>query len=277
MKTCSLFSSRTVTLLALFVGIMMIGIEPTPAQAHPYKLKQETFTGSIPPIQGKKSGVDYNFVLANESFMVGVPSSYTPQKSYGLFVYMSPTDSGTFREDWFPVLATRNLLVIAPMRAGNNQNVSRRTGLGVLAAALMQRDYNINPNRIYVAGLSGGARMANSLAFLHPDIFKGALMNCGAGFPSPVPAKLIDKNNPQQTNYGDIVGQRGINPAAARLAVKFAFTTGKKDFRYANILDLYNGGYEANGYNAKLFDVPGMGHSDCDPKTLRQALTFLDG
>ena len=60
------------------------------------------------------------------------------------------------------------------------------------------------------------------------------------------------------------------------MSEKFVLITGSKDFRHGNILDLY-AGFEADGFNARLIDVPGMGHEDCNGSTLEQALQFIEG
>jgi hypothetical protein len=61
----------------------------------------------------------------------------------------------------------------------------------------------------------------------------------------------------------------------ARSNVKFALITGSGDFRRGNILDIYNNGFKQEGFRAKLFDVAGMGHEDCNAHTLEEALDFL--
>jgi predicted peptidase len=66
--------------------------------------------------------------------------------------------------------------------------MKRRTGIPVVSARLMMRDFTVNKDKVYVAGISGGARTANSVAFLHPDLFSGAILTCGAGFPHKVKA-----------------------------------------------------------------------------------------
>jgi hypothetical protein len=48
--------------------------------------------------------------------------------------------------------------------------------------------------------------------------------------------------------------------------VRFVLITGSNDFRRGNILDIYHGGFSREQFQAKLFDVPGMGH---DTLTLR--------
>ncbi|MFH5938957.1 hypothetical protein, partial [Clostridium perfringens] len=63
--------------------------------------------------------------------------------------------------------------------------------------------------------------------------------------------------------------------AAAKSNVKFALITGSKDFRHGNVLDIYQSGFQPDGFRARLFDVPGMGHEVCSGATLEQALGFL--
>jgi len=53
--------------------------------------------------------------------------------------------------------------------------------------------------------------------------------------------------------------------------------TGTNDFRRGNILDIFRGGFEQEGFQAKLLDVPGMEHDICDGETLSRALDFLEG
>jgi hypothetical protein len=53
--------------------------------------------------------------------------------------------------------------------------------------------------------------------------------------------------------------------------------TGTRDFRRGNILDIFNGGFAHDGFQAKLFDVRGMGHDVADGETLSAVLDFLEG
>jgi len=62
----------------------------------------------------------------------------------------------------------------------------------------------------------------------------------------------------------------------AKRTVRFVLISGTQDFRRGNILDIYNGGYAAHGFQAKLLYVEGMGHDVCDARTLKEALAFLE-
>src|SRR5208282_4778992 len=50
----------------------------------------------------------------------------------------------------------------------------------LLAAQNIMHRYTVNPDRVYVAGFSGGSRVAMRLALGYPDLFRGALLNAGS-------------------------------------------------------------------------------------------------
>jgi predicted esterase len=163
------------------------------------------------------------------------------------------------------------LIFIAPQKVGNNQTVARRAGLAILAAVKMQELIALNTNRIYAAGFSGGARMASYAAFIRPSLFSGVLGMCGAQFPAKVPRVKATRTD----DYGWFtLGEPQI--AEAKKKVRFVLVTGSNDFRYGNILDIYAGGFQKDGYAVKLIDVPGMQHTTCPASALRDGLLFLD-
>ena len=233
-------------------------------------------TGPLKPAR-TSSRIPYDLDPRAERFYVHVPNSYSDRVHYGLIVYIDPSDQITAEPSgWADVLDRRRLLFVAPLNAGNDQAIERRWGLGVLAALEMMRHYSIDPNRVYVSGLSGGARVAGQLGFFQPDVFRGTIQNCGADFYQHVPKVLansdVDTNGHQ---YGFL--NATPNEVAGAKSVRFALITGSRDFRHGNILDLYNGGFAKSGLRARLFDVSGMGHQPASPATLEAALDFVEG
>lgn len=221
--------------------------------------------------------IDYRLKCEQEKFYVYQPSNWTRGESWGLIVYISPGDSQqSLPAGWDGVLKSNKLLFVSPQGAGNGCEMRRRLGLGVMAALEMTQTYNIDPNRIYAAGLSGGARTAGLLGFLQSDVFHGTIQACGADFYKKVP--VVKATNQTDSNGNPNYGVFSASPReiqAAKLNQKFVFITGPGDFRYGNISDIYQGGYQAEGFTCKLIDVPGMGHTDCKPSALQQALDFL--
>ena len=124
--------------------------------------------------------VDYN--LADESFEVYVPADYTGEKPFGLFVFCSPSPSGRPMGPFLKSMDERHLIWIGPNKAGNDRVNRPRMGLAIDAAISMKAKYNIDPDRVYVAGISGGGRIASMLGVGYADIFKGGFYMIGCNF-----------------------------------------------------------------------------------------------
>src|SRR5580700_1277978 len=229
------------------------------------------------PIPGRMSRhIGYNLVPAKERFFAYVPPSYTGSEPYGLIVFTYADPEARLPARWQAVMDARKYIFVAAENAGNDQPHGRRLGLAVMAALEMTKAYRIDPNRVYAAGFSGGARMSGLLGFYQSDIFRGTLQNSGADFYRPVPVveatSLVDTAG---HTYGLL--QASDEDVRQAKAVRFVFITGSNDFRRGNISDIFHGGFEPDGFKAKLFDVPGMGHDICDRETLSRALDFLEG
>jgi hypothetical protein len=230
------------------------------------------------PVQSshRNARVNYDLNPQSERFYVWTPPDFSRSQTYGLIVYIAPVDATGIPQGWADVLAKRKFLFVAAQNSGNSTPPPRRSGLAVMAALEMMRDYKIDSRRVYVAGLSGGARTAASVAFWQPDIFSGTIQDCGSNFYRPVAVRYTTNGTDTNGNtYNVADGTSAEDASAARRAVKFCLITGSGDFRHGNVLDIYNGGFIADGFRAKLIDVPGMGHQDCSGQVLEQALDYL--
>lgn len=63
-----------------------------------------------------------------------------------------------------------------------NRNVMNEMGQVVSAIDLVANKYQVNPNKIFVAGMSAGGAMAHNLAVCYPDVFSGAAVHSGINF-----------------------------------------------------------------------------------------------
>ena|SRR5579871_196723 len=213
---------------------------------------------------------------AEERFFVHVPRAYTGSEPFGLLVYSDGEHQTGLPDGWAAVLEQKRLLFVAAQGSENSQNILRRLGLAALGAHQMKKLYNIDPARVYAAGFSGGARVANELGFYNASLFNGAIMNSGVEFYERVPrvrAKADTAGAPEGPGMVRLAPRR---LDAVRRRMRFAIITGSRDFQRGSVLDVYYGGYVAHGFHAILFDVEGMGHETCGAPTLAQAIDFLD-
>jgi hypothetical protein len=118
--------------------------------------------------------------LAQESFLLYVPPAM-PEGGYGLLVFVPPWEGGTMPLGWTAVFDKQGMIYVAALKSGNAQKVlDRRVPLALLGAVNVMKHHQINPERVYVGGFSGGSRVAMHLALTYPDLFKGAILNAGS-------------------------------------------------------------------------------------------------
>ena len=119
--------------------------------------------------------------LAREKFDVYVPHGAPPTEGYGLVVFIAPWAAPTQPRRWRAALDDHGLIFVSPRDAGNDRSVlDRRLPLALLAYENVRARFRLDASRIYVAGFSGGSRVAETAALAYPDVFRGALLNAGA-------------------------------------------------------------------------------------------------
>jgi hypothetical protein len=259
-------------LFVLAACLQTTGAEETAGFPSPGEGRLIHFDQALPRVANAARGVDYNFDLAKESFEIFVPRNYSDKEAFGVFVFMDASDNMTMPREWAAIMEKEKLICLIPQKIGNNQPFSRRVGLTLIGILKTVERYKADPRRIYTGGMSGGARCSLQLAFLHNDVIAGNISICGANFYEPVPkVKAVDTSN-----YG-VWPVPPDRVAEARKKVRFVFITGAKDFRYGNILDIYQGGFVKNGFQARLIDQPDMGHQLCSSESLLEAFHFVGG
>ncbi|MCG6871783.1 MAG: hypothetical protein LJE84_05790 [Gammaproteobacteria bacterium] len=119
--------------------------------------------------------------VSRETFEVYVPRRAPDPGGYSLFVWIHAIDDGAPRNDWLPVLEKLGVIYIGANDSGNGHSpVDRRIPLALHAAHNAQRRFPVNPDRVWVGGMSGGARTASLVAVAFADVFTGGLFAAGA-------------------------------------------------------------------------------------------------
>jgi predicted esterase len=187
------------------------------------------------------------------TWQVYVPPSFDAEKPAGLLVYISPTPSGAIPRSWKAILDKHNLIWIGADQSGNTEMVARRVLFAILAPSAIRQQYAIDPERIYLTGLSGGGKTASMVAVDQAQLFRGAIYNCGVEFWDREPERL---EQIRQNHY--------------------VFVTGTYDQALEPTKRAYRAYKKAGVANSKLMVIKKMTHRNPDSFEFEEALEYLD-
>lgn len=141
---------------------------------------------------------EHDVDLSRERYELVLPKN-KPENGYGVFVFVAPQHHFPLTSDLRRELDRRGLIYIAAYASGNDQNVyKRRVPLALHGLAHVQANYEVDPERVFIAGFSGGSRVAQRLAVGYPDVFRAVLLVGGSdpigkdGF-VPSPRELMER------------------------------------------------------------------------------------
>jgi predicted esterase len=178
---------------------------------------------------------------------VYVPEGYSIESPAGIVVYVSPSQSGTPPWDWFSVMDEHNLIWISANKSGNRV-------LAILALKAIQQEYVLDETRIYVAGFSGGGKVASMIATDYANTFDGGLFICGVEF--------WDVDEPE--HFETIKSNR------------YVFLTGEHDQALRPTKRVYRNYRDAGVPHIQLVVVHDMGHANPPRREISRAIEFLD-
>ena len=195
-------------------------------------------------------------------FDVYVPENYDPSSPAGLLVYVSPIESGEIPVKWKEIFDRRNLIWVSVNRSGNTTPRVRRIAEARLSVTFVRQNYEIDPKRVYISGMSGGGQISSVVASLYPRLFKGGIFLCGVDPWSERDADPWSENPPE--NFDTIQENR------------YVFLSGTEDFKLAAIARAYRVYKRAGVESSKLIIIEDMGHELPDARNYERALAFLD-
>jgi hypothetical protein len=172
----------------------------------------------------------------------------------GVLVFVKPVNSGELPANWGTVLDQKNLIWIAADDFGNEVPRAQRVLAAMAAIKLIESTQSVDAHRIYIAGMSGGGRIASAIITRFPRRFTGALYIVGAD-----PWTAAEQ------------------PLIPRIAAnRYVFVTGSRDFNQRELKRLF-AKYQAAGVtHALLMDLPDFGHEYPNAEQLARAIDFLD-
>jgi hypothetical protein len=282
--------TRILIALSLLIGLALQARGAEPEASKRTGTTTLTFTEGSPlstnaeicnrmrwPLQ-EKSEAQVNYKVSEESFEVYVPAGYTGEKAYGLLVFVNPHPSGRPPGQYLEALDKHRLIYVGANRTGNDRFVRQRMALALDGAANMKRRYNIDPERVYVSGISGGGRIASMLGVGFPDVFKGGVYIIGCNFYKTL--KSTEHKVPGTDKLGFYTRSYDPPPAeffrAARERSGHVLITGDSDENREQTWLNYQGFVRDRFEHVTYYQVPGMGHQPPPADWFDEALAFLD-
>ena len=152
------------------------------------------------------------------------------------------------------VCQQKGIAFASPYNAGNNTPMPRRIRIVLDVLDDLRRRHRIDADRTYLAGFSGGGRVACGITFALPELFGGVIPVCAAGDLREEPwlrHRITD-----------------------RLSV--AMITGTSDFNRGEV-ERFRGPMLADmGVRTKVTTVEKLGHGIPDAKTFADVIEWLD-
>ena len=170
-----------------------------------------------------------------------------------VFIFVAANDSGELPDAWTSVMDEKRLMWIAANGYGNTRLSAERVLVALMAVRLAERLLPPQARRLYVAGYSGGGRVASRCITLFASYFDGALFNSGADFVKPPePAATLMKSR------------------------RMVFLTGSGDFNRREMKSVAGRYGKAGVTELLLMDEPGLAHELATPEQLARAIDFLE-
>ncbi len=189
-----------------------------------------------------------------QSYELFVPERYSPDKSWPVVLFVSPGNRGTGFQQWQQVCRREQIIFASPHAAGNNTPMPRRIRIVMDVLDDLRRRYNVDPDRTYVGGFSGGGRVACSIAFALPEYFGGVLPVCAGG-------ELREESS---------LRRRVVD----RLSV--AQLTGESDFNRGECERLHQTELSGVGVRCRTWIAPKLGHAIPNADVFAEAFDWLE-
>ncbi len=183
-----------------------------------------------------------------------VPAGIGRTASPGLVLFVSAGPRSQGLEAFRKTCDERLLVFASPHNAGNGVDGRQRIRIILDVLDDVRREYGVDPDRTYIAGFSGGGRIACGVGFSLPEQFGGVIPVCAAG----------------DLREETWLRQRVID----RLSV--AHLSGDGDFNRGEI-ERFRGAMLAGvGVRTKIWVAPKTGHAIPSAGFIDQAVAWLD-
>lgn len=125
-------------------------------------------------VLGSDAATYSSYIGENEtlSWEIYVPEDYNPSNPAGIMVYAGAPNDVRPPVSWLSVMKDKNLIWVAARKSDNGSSIHQKKMLAMMSVPLIQREYSINMDRVYI---TGEGRTASRTALEYPEIFDGAI------------------------------------------------------------------------------------------------------
>lgn len=211
-----------------------------------------TNTQSLADPPAKLIGEDFD--SAKESYELYLPKRNDPKKPLPAILFVSAGDSPTGWNSFSKICIGSGFVFIGVHNAGNNVPVPKRVRIILDCFDDVRKQVPLDADRTYIAGISGGARVASAIAFALPEYFGGLIPICAGGEMREEPwlrHRLIDR-------------------------MSVALMTGDKDFNRGEVERWKGTMWKDMGIRTRVWVQPNMGHTISSSTLLGEAVKWLD-
>lgn len=181
---------------------------------------------SSPGLQTIHAAADSNCL-----YSLYLPTGYSSDSSYPLLLFLDPGARGNVPVEYYHRLADENRVIFAGSFGSKNFDPSASEQSVTCILADLKSRCHIRDEAVWLAGFSGGSRMASSYAAAHEGI--NAVIACGAGF-----AGEDFINSKRRMAYSSIVGDSDMN-FEEMVGIQKTLT----DLHKENMLVIFKGGH----------------------------------
>ena len=206
------------------------------------------------PRKTPKDWLTADYDSKSQTYELFLPAKLDKSKPSPCIIFISPSDQAVGYRSFAKVCRARGVILASPHKAGNRCPIRQRVRIVLDVIDDVRRKHNIDPDRTYIGGFSGGARIACAIAFALPESFGGVIPICAGG-------------DLRRESY---LRHRVID----RLSV--AHMTGTGDFNRGEVELFRHGMLKEVGVRSRVWVVKGLGHGIPSTTQLTAALKWLD-
>ena len=183
-----------------------------------------------------------------------LPPQPAPPQGYPAVLLVSSAASPAGWAQWQETCRREQMVFASPYDAGNECPLKQRIRVILDVLDDLRRRSRLDPNRTYLAGISGGGRVACMIGFALPEYFGGLVPICAGG-----------ELRPERWLWHRITERMSV-----------ACVTGEDDFNRTEVERYRTPLLQAMHVRTRLWVVPGMGHAIPAAPVPREVYSWLE-